>query len=325
MSTKTRPLRLVVAVGGNALQRRGERLTFENQSAAAKVMAPTLKLLAQEHQVVLTHGNGPQVGELALQRTGATLDVLGAESQGQIGYIVNLALASVQMNSCAILSQTRVDPGDPAFLNPTKLVGPVYTEQEAKELSADKSWTIASDGKYFRRTVPSPKPVEVVQLAAVSALLDSALCVPPMKLLPIVCGGGGVPVAHNESGVLSGVEAVVDKDHCGSLLAQSLSADGLLILTDGGGIWENFGKPNAREMKMVTPAYLLGTKAGAEFPGSMGPKIQAAINFVLGSGPGAFAIIGDLRDAADLLGNQQGTTIRCDGVGGEGVEWRSSS
>mmetsp|Transcript_15159 Transcript_15159/g.20326 ORF Transcript_15159/g.20326 Transcript_15159/m.20326 type:complete len:164 (-) Transcript_15159:175-666(-) len=162
-----------------------------------------------------------------------------------------------------------------------------------------------------------------MQLAAVECLLAS-LGQPPMKLMPIVCGGGGVPVARDpKTGVLLGVEAVVDKDRCGALLATSIQADAFVILTDGGGIWEHFGKPTAREMSLVTPAYLLSTKAGAEFPGSMGPKIQAAIDFVESSDkPGAFAIIGDLRDAADLLSNKQGTVIRKENVGGGGVEWR---
>lgn len=266
-----------------------------------------------------------QVGELALQRTKATFDVLGAESQGQIGYILNQALSAVGLRSCALLTQTRVDASDPAFAKPTKLVGPVYEKEVAEALVAKHGWTIAPDGaRFYRRTVPSPPPLEVMQLPAVAALLESSLGVPPMQLLPIVCGGGGVPVALDPiTGRLAGVEAVIDKDNCGALLANSLQADGFIILTDGGGIWENFGKVNAREMAVATPAYLLSTRAGAGFPGSMGPKVQAAINFVEGSqNPNAFAIIGDLRDAADLLTNTQGTIIRKTNVASAGVEWR---
>ena len=316
-----KPLRLVVAVGGNALQRRGEKLSMENQLKAAMEAAPTLKMLAQQHQVVLTHGNGPQVGALALERKTATLDCLGAESQGQIGLIFSQALGTVGMPAAPIVTQVRVDPADPAFQNPTKYVGPVYTKDEAEALADKNGWIVRADGHHYRRVVPSPPPLQIVQLDAVRALLDAPCGQPPMALLPIACGGGGAPVRFDEAGVVKGVEAVIDKDHCGALLASELDADVFIILTDGGGIWENFGKPSAREMCEVTPEYLLSTKAGKEFPGSMGPKIQAAINFVQRSARSdVYAAIGDLRDTQHILSNAAGTFIRKNVEGG--VRWR---
>jgi carbamate kinase len=299
--------RMVIAVGGNALQRRGERLTIENMLKAAADMAPTIAKLCSEHQVVLTHGNGPQVGELALERSAATFDVLGSESMGQIGYVLSQALASVGCMAVPIITQVVVDPQDPAFRNPTKFVGPVYGPKEAHALAESLGWIVKADGEYFRRVVPSPPPLEILQVDAVRSLLEHC-----PHMLPIACGGGGVPVSRVPSRpqTLQGVEAVIDKDACGAKLATELDADAYLILTDGGGIFQNFGKPNAKEMKQVTPEYLLGTKAGAKFPGSMGPKIEAAIAFVQNSTkPNAFAIIGDLKDASKLLSNEEGTMI----------------
>ncbi|CAE7763658.1 arcC [Symbiodinium sp. KB8] len=264
-SSEKQRLKVVVAVGGNALIRRGERLTIENQLKAARNdAAPMLKKLMADHSVVLTHGNGPQVGELALERSAATFDVLGAESQGQIGYIFSQAMAGVGVSSACLVTQVVVDPTDAAFQNPTKFVGPVYGP------------------------------------------------------LPIACGGGGVPVvrmgtayANIPSHALEGMEAVIDKDRCGALLAQQLDADAFLILTDGGGIWRNFGKPDAKEMKEASISYLEGTKAGSKFPGSMGPKVAGAIEFVKNSpNPDAFAAIGDLNDAHAIFDNQAGTIIK---------------
>lgn len=308
--------RIVVAVGGNALQRRGERLTIENMLKAAADMAPTIALLAEKHQVVLVHGNGPQVGELALERSAATFDVLGAESMGQIGYVLAQALASVGVHAVPILTQVVVDAQDAAFRNPTKFVGPVYGPKEAHALAESLGWVVKADGEYFRRVVPSPMPQEILQVEAVRTLLEHSggeggHC----NVLPIACGGGGIPVSRVPSRpqTLQGVEAVIDKDACGAQLALDLDADGYIILTDGGGIFKDFGKPNQKEMKLVTPEYLLGTKAGKSFPGSMGPKIEAAIRFVeQSSKKHAWASIGDLKDAALLMSNEEGTIIRED-------------
>lgn len=319
-STSVCQARLVVAVGGNALQRRGERLTIENQLKAAADMAPTIAKLVQTHEVVLTHGNGPQVGELALERSAATFDVLGAESMGQIGYVLAQALASVGCPCVPILTQVVVDPQSEAFQNPTKFVGPVYGAKEAHALAESLNWVVRADGEYFRRVVPSPPPLEILQLDAIKTLLVEC-----PEVLPIACGGGGIPVsripAHPRT--LQGVEAVIDKDRCGAKLAIDLEADGYIILTDGGGIWKDFGKPTAKEMAEASPEYLLGTKAGKNFPGSMGPKIEAAIDFVQMSKSGAWAAIGDLRDAEKLISHDAGTLIKNDVEGG--VIWRDAA
>lgn len=318
--------RIVVAVGGNALQRRGERLTIENMLKAAAEMAPVIAELNESHEIVLTHGNGPQVGELALERSAATFDVLGAESMGQIGYVLAQALSSVGLQPVPILTQTVVDPQHEAFRDPSKFVGPIYGAKEANALAQSLGWTVKADGEYYRRVVPSPPPQEILQIHAIKTLLEHSPS--DGNILPIACGGGGVPVARVSSrpSTLVGVEAVIDKDMCGSKLAVDLQADGIIILTDGGGIWERFGKPDAREMKVATPEYLLGTKAGKNFPGSMGPKIQAAIDFVQKSvaagRTNAWAAIGDLRDASKIISNEEGTIIREDSSISTGVVWR---
>mmetsp|Transcript_25959 Transcript_25959/g.36581 ORF Transcript_25959/g.36581 Transcript_25959/m.36581 type:complete len:365 (+) Transcript_25959:126-1220(+) len=316
-STSVREARLVIAVGGNALQRRGERLTIENQLKAVADMAPTIAKLAQEHEVVLTHGNGPQVGELALERSAATFDVLGAESIGQIGYVLAQALASAGCKAVPILTQVVVDPTSEAFRNPNKFVGPVYGAKEAHALAESLNWVVKPDGEYFRRVVPSPPPLEILQLDAIRTLLEEN-----PDVMPIACGGGGIPVSRIPSNpqTLQGVEAVIDKDRCGSKLARDLDADGFIILTDGGGIWKDFGKPTAKEMAEATPEYLLGTKAGKNFPGSMGPKIEAAIEFVEKSKSGAWAAIGDLKDCEKIIVHEEGTLIKEDVK--DGVIWR---
>lgn len=312
----------MIAVGGNALQRRGERLTIENMLKASADFAPTIVSLARDHQLVLTHGNGPQVGELALERSAASFDVLGAESMGQIGYILAQALSSAGLTTAPIICQVVVDPQHDAFRDPSKFIGPVYGAKEATALSQSLGWVMKPDGEYFRRVVPSPPPVEILQVEAIRCLLEQC-----PEILPIACGGGGIPVSRVPSNpqTLQGVEAVIDKDRCGGKLANELDADGYIILTDGGGIWQNFGKPNAREMKLATPEYLLGQKAGKNFPGSMGPKIQAAIDFVQNSKKeGAWAAIGDLRDASKMFTNEEGTLIKKDVSVSEGVVWRES-
>lgn len=312
----------MIAVGGNALQRRGERLTIENMLKASADFAPTIVSLARDHQLVLTHGNGPQVGELALERSAASFDVLGAESMGQIGYILAQALSSAGLTTAPIICQVVVDPQHDAFRDPSKFIGPVYGAKEATALSQSLGWVMKPDGEYFRRVVPSPPPVEILQVEAIRCLLEQC-----PEILPIACGGGGIPVSRVPSNpqTLQGVEAVIDKDRCGGKLANELDADGYIILTDGGGIWQNFGKPNAREMKLATPEYLLGQKAGKNFPGSMGPKIQAAIDFVQNSKKeGAWAAIGDLRDASKMFTNEEGTLIKKNVSVAEGVVWRES-
>jgi carbamate kinase len=252
----------------------------------------------------------------------------GAESIGQIGYVLAQALSSAGCNAVPILTQVVVDDSssNEAFSNPTKFVGPIYGAMEAQALAQSLGWTVKPDGEYFRRVVPSPAPLEILQLEAIEALL--AITKPNAKrpLLPIACGGGGIPVARIPANpqTLQGVEAVIDKDACGAKLSTEIRADGFIILTDGGGIWENFGKPNAREMSKVTPEYLLGTKAGKAFPGSMGPKIQAAVDFVThpDAKPNAWAAIGDLKDAAKIVSGEEGTLVTKNVTAPGGVVWR---
>lgn len=267
---------------------------------------------------MLIHGNGPQVGELALERAAATFDVLGAESMGQIGYVLAQAMQSAGCTAVPILTQVVVDQYSDAFKDPTKFVGPIYGGIEAQALAQSLGWTVKPDGEYYRRVVPSPPPLEILQIDAIKTLLEHA-----PGVLPIACGGGGVPVARVPSNpnTLLGVEAVIDKDACGAKLATELDADGFIILTDGGGIWENFGKPEAREMKEATPEYLKGTKTGQKFPGSMGPKVNALIEFVEQSNkPGVWAAVGDLKDASKIVTGDEGTFIK-DKVE-NGVQWR---
>mmetsp|Transcript_1379 Transcript_1379/g.4133 ORF Transcript_1379/g.4133 Transcript_1379/m.4133 type:complete len:341 (-) Transcript_1379:40-1062(-) len=321
LSTAPTPQRIVIAVGGNALQRRGDRLTIENMLKAAKEMVPAVMAIkGAGHEVLLTHGNGPQVGELALERSCATFDVLGAESQGQIGYVIAQAFQSAGVATACIVTQTAVDAGDAAFSKPTKFVGPVYGFKEAEALANQLDWTIKQDGEYYRRVVASPTPQSVLQLDAAKLLLEHGY-----DGLVVAGGGGGAPVSR-VFGETLGVEAVVDKDATGALMARELDADGFIILTDGGGIWHNFGKPDGREMRLVTPKYLKAKQSGQKFPGSMGPKVTAAADFVTrSSSPNAWAIIGDLRDAAELMSGEKGTKIMKDVPSEEGVIWREGA
>lgn len=320
-NTVNRYNRIVVAVGGNALQRRGEKISYENQLNAAMEAIPSIKSISENHQLILTHGNGPQVGVLASERKNVKFDVLGAESQGQIGYVFSQALGTVGKIAVPIITQVLVDCSDNAFENPTKYVGAVYEKSESDYLEEHNNWKMKKDGEFWRRVVASPSPLQIVQLNAVCTLLESNDCKPPMKMIPIVCGGGGVPIIYDESGAIKGVDAVIDKDNCGALLANEIDADVFIILTDGGGIYENYGKQDQREMAEVTPEYLINTNAGLSFPGSMGPKIQAVINFVQRSArDDVYAIIGDLKDTEAIISFNAGTIIKKNVEGS--VKWR---
>jgi carbamate kinase len=300
-------MRVVVALGGNALLERGERpdavIQRHHVRQAAKALAP----LAADHQLVLCHGNGPQVGVLALESQADTslsrpypLDVLVAQTQGMIGYwlVQELASAGVAQRAVCVVSQTVVDPSDPAFGHPTKFIGASYGHDEAQTLAGRLGWTIAADGPYWRRVVASPQPQGLVEIETVRALADAGLLV--------VCGGGGgIPVARAGNGTLTGVEAVVDKDLTAAGLAIALKADRLLVLTDVPAIIRDYGTPDAQPI----PAIDAGTLAAMTFPaGSMGPKVEACIRFVRASGQ--LAAIGALTDAARILAGQAGTTIR---------------
>ncbi len=299
-------MRVVVALGGNALLERDERPDAVIQRRHVRQAAAALAPLAADHQLVLCHGNGPQVGMLALESQVDTslsrpypLDVLVAQTQGMIGYwmVQELRNAGVTARAVCVLSQTVVDPSDPAFGNPTKFIGASYDKDEAQALAARLGWTIAADGPRWRRVVASPEPLGLVEIETVRSLADAGVLV--------VCGGGGgVPVTQSEGGELTGVEAVVDKDLTAAKLAIALKADRLLVLTDVPAIVRGYGTPDARPIEAIDTDAL---SAMTFLAGSMGPKVEACLRFVRASGQPA--AIGALTDASDILAGRAGTTI----------------
>jgi len=297
-------MRIVVALGGNALSIRGQTLTGDSQRASIRVAAASLaQLMEAGHQVVITHGNGPQVGYLALHDAEFPLDVLSAETVGMIGYVLQQELDNAyapDVKYATLLTQSEVDPDDPAFQHPTKFVGPVYTDQEAERLSAERGWTIGRDGDHMRRTVPSPRPIRILELDVIRLLVEQDVVV-------ICAGGGCIPVVQRPDDTMIGIEAVIDKDHASGLLARSLEADAYLMLTDVDGVYENWGTPQQALIAQATPVEL----EKHSFPaGSMGPKIEAACDFVTATG--GFAAIGQLADALQLITGDAGTRITSD-------------
>lgn len=303
-------MRLVVALGGNALLRREQLATAENQWANIRVAAAQLARVAQMHELLLTHGNGPQVGLLALQSAAYAsaggvaaypLDVLDAESQGMLGYLLEQALSNALPPGCALaslLTRVLVDPLDPAFAQPSKPIGPVYTQAQADDLGRQLDWRFAKDGKAWRRVVPSPQPLSVPALEVIRGLLARGVLV-------IAAGGGGIPVVPCLTGPgQQGVEAVIDKDFCSALLARDLQADLLIIATDVDAVYLNWGLPTQQAVGKISAQNLL-THAFAA--GSMAPKVQAACRFVQASG--AHAAIGDLGQIEDLIAGRAGTQI----------------
>lgn len=298
---------VVIALGGNALLRRGEALTAENQRANVRSAAEAIAAVAARgHRVVITHGNGPQVGLLALQgaaykpEEAYPLDVLGAETEGMIGYLIEQELENALGGSqpvATLLTQVLVDPRDPAFLNPTKPVGPVYDRQQAEVLANARGWNIAPDGDKFRRVVPSPQPLSIPDVGVVRLLVDQ-------NVIVICAGGGGIPVVRRDDGSLVGVEAVIDKDRASALLARDLNADALLLLTDVDGVYNDWGTPEQKRIENVRPAELSPEVFAA---GSMRPKVEAACAYV--DGTGNFAGIGALTDASRILEGKAGTVI----------------
>jgi carbamate kinase len=293
-------VRVVAALGGNALLRRGEQPTVEAQRANAWAAVAAVRPVAEACELVVTHGNGPQVGLLALQSEAVVdlppvpLDVLGAESEGLIGYLLEQALRNALPGRAVatVLTQVVVDADDPAFGAPSKPIGPVYPERRARVLARERGWTIAPDGAWYRRVVPSPEPLEIVELETIRALLEE-------RVLPVCAGGGGIPVTRDARGALRGVEAVVDKDLAAELLARGLAADRLLLLTDVAAVeWE--GKP----LRAVTPGWL---RARTFAPGSMGPKVEAACRFV--ERTRGVAVIGALGEAEAILAGRAGTIV----------------
>jgi carbamate kinase len=301
-------MRIVVALGGNALLKRGEPLTAEAQQTNVRIAAAALADLARDHQIIVAHGNGPQVGLMALHAATFApenpwpLDVLGAETEGMIGYLLEQELMNALPpgTDCAtLLTRVEVDPKDPAFDQPTKPIGPVYSAEEARLVRAEHLWSMVEEAKGgLRRVVPSPLPIAILNIAPIRLLVDARVCV-------ICAGGGGIPVVRGAEGKMEGVEAVIDKDRTAALLAQTLEADGLLMLTDVEAVYRNWGGPEQTAIASITPDGLAEMNFAA---GSMGPKIAAACDFVRAGG--RMAGIGRLQDARAIVEGQAGTQVR---------------
>jgi carbamate kinase len=301
-------MRVVVALGGNALLRRGEPMTAEVQRTNVRAAAPALATVATSHQLVLSHGNGPQVGLLALQAAAYAevepypLDVLGAQTEGMIGYVLEQELGNVlpaEVPLATILTMVEVDPQDPAFANPTKFVGPVYGKEQADELARGKGWIFKADGEFWRRVVPSPQPRRIFEIRPIRWLLDQEVVV-------ICAGGGGVPTMFSPDAprTLTGIEAVIDKDLASELLAQQVDADLFVMATDVDGVYVDWAGPNQRRLETVTTKELQDMDFAA---GSMGPKVEAAVRFV--EATGRRAAIGGLADIEAIVAGTGGTQV----------------
>jgi carbamate kinase len=300
-------MRIVVALGGNALLKRGEPMTAEQQRVNVRHAAKSLaELIDAGHQIIVTHGNGPQVGLMALQEAAGPadgvhpLDVLGAQTEGMIGYLIEQELGNLLPDSVMIatlLTQVRVDANDPAFRKPTKPIGASVDQLTAEHTAAQRGWTFAPEGERWRRVVPSPAPLEILELRVIKMLVERDVVV-------ICTGGGGIPVIAQKDGSLIGVEAVIDKDRASDLLAEQLNVDMLLLLTDVDAVYVNFGEPDARRIERVG-AEALNPDDFAK--GSMGPKIEAAKQFA--ASKGRMAAIGRLEDAMAILSGDAGTTV----------------
>jgi carbamate kinase len=301
-------MRVVVALGGNALLKRGEPMTADVQRGNVKTAARALASVAGKHQLVLSHGNGPQVGLLALQAAAFAeveaypLDVLGAQTEGMIGYILEQELGNllpVEVPFATILTMVEVEPSDPAFGNPTKFVGPVYTKPQADQLASEKGWVFKLDGDRWRRVVPSPEPKRIFEIRPIRWLLDKDVVV-------ICAGGGGVPTmyAPDADRTLVGVEAVIDKDLASQLLAREVGADLFVMATDVDGVYTGWGTPEQRRLGRVTPSELRKLAFAA---GSMAPKVEAAARFV--EGTGKQAAIGGLAEIEAIVDGSAGTQV----------------
>ncbi len=301
-------MRIVVALGGNALLKRGEPMTHDVQRANIRVAAQALAPVAQKHELVLAHGNGPQVGLLALQASAYKdveaypLDVLGAQTEGMIGYMIEQELGNLlpfEVPFATILTMVEVDPNDPAFQNPTKFVGPVYDQAEADRLKAEKGWIFKQDGAKWRRVVASPLPKRIFEIRPIQWMLEKGTIV-------ICAGGGGIPTMYepDKHRWLSGIEAVIDKDLASELLAREVDADLFVIATDVDGVYIDWGKPEQRKLGWVTPEEMKAMKFPA---GSMGPKVDAAVQFV--ERTGKRAAIGALADIEKIVAGEAGTNV----------------
>lgn len=302
-------MRVVVALGGNALLRRGQELSAENQRDNIRIAAQQLAEIHQHHELVIAHGNGPQVGLAALMDAAYTevdpypLDVLGAKTVGMIGYIIEQELGNIipfEDHIITVLTQIVVDPADPAFQNPSKPVGPVYDKPEADRLRLEKGWHMAADGDHYRKVVPSPLPQRIIEMDTIRMLVDNGVVV-------ICAGGGGIPVAYDEHSKLFGVEAVIDKDLASGLLAFGLDAEMFVMLTDVANVYVDFGTKNQKAIKAAHPDALEKMDFAA---GSMGPKVIGACKFVRETGQQS--AIGRLSGLADIMAGKAGTLISND-------------
>lgn len=302
-------MRIVVALGGNALLRRGEPLTADSQRENVRRAAEALAPIAFEHDLVITHGNGPQVGLLALQGDAYKsdeafpLDVLDAQTEGMIGYLIEQEMTNIlamERRTATLLTQIEVDSDDPAFRDPSKPIGPVYRREEAERLARERGWTVRPDGDRFRRVVPSPSPKRILEIGVIRLLVDQGVIV-------ICAGGGGIPVVRRADGSLLGVEAVIDKDRASALLARELEADALLMLSDVDAVYTEWDSPGARAVRRATPAALSRFVFAA---GSMAPKVDSGCAFV--EQTGGVAGIGRLEDADAILRGEAGTIIAAD-------------
>lgn len=299
-------MRITLALGGNALLRRGQTLSADNQRSNVIVAAERIARIAAANDLVITHGNGPQVGLLALQNNAYTdvpmypMDVLGAESQAMVGYMVVQELRNKlpDRDFVSLVTTSLVNEDDPAFANPTKFIGPVYTEQEANARAEEFGWTVKPDGEYWRRVVASPDPLKIVEAESIRAVVDAGI-------IPVCCGGGGVPVIRDSStGLYTGAQAVIDKDLCAAILARETGAELLVIATDVDGVYTDWGTPQQRRIDHAKPSDLERSQFA---DGSMGPKVRAACRFVRRTGQRA--VIGSLEDIGDIVAGRAGTLI----------------
>ena len=302
-------MRIVAALGGNALLRRGQAMTAENQRANIRRVAVELAALADGNDLIITHGNGPQIGLLALQSAAYDpdnvfpLDILDAETEGMIGYLIEQEMTNALppgRRSAALLTQIEVDPLDPAFQKPSKPIGPVYEKAEAEAVAAAHGWQMAPVDGGYRRVVPSPRPKHIFELDIIELLVAQGIIV-------ICAGGGGIATVRRDDGSLFGIEAVIDKDHASGMLAAQLKADAFLMLTDVEAVIDDWGAANARAIRRAAPEHLADLSFQA---GSMEPKVTAAREFAEASG--GIAGIGRLEDARAILKGKAGTVIAAD-------------
>lgn len=299
-------MRIVIALGGNALLKRGEPMHYEVQQANVRMACQQIAKVLPGNELIITHGNGPQVGLIALQQNTYPdvpmypLDAIGAESVGMIGYMIARELTNVVPRSITVtnvLTQTEIDPNDPAFKHPTKPIGPIYTKEEAERLRQTNGWTMASDNDKFRRVVASPDPQRILGLSALKTLIENGHLV-------VCCGGGGVPVYFDKEGQLIGAEAVIDKDLASSLLAISVNADLFVIATDVEGVYTDWRKPSQSLIRQIDATSLRKLTFAQ---GSMAPKIEAACRFV--GKTGKTAIIGALDQIEKVIDGKSGTLV----------------